>query len=174
MQSGGKGPKWEEHARLGIYLGNSLVHARSVALVLNMETGLASPQFHIEFDNLFETVSKAQVKIHWYKATGFTTSGLNQAEQGPPMPSAYFLPQSQQEQLTDESGSESLMNLESYHSPQGKMGSMTDTRQYAEPNKQDARSKETLEMTETANTSHEETEANTTVNQCKVSVNIAA
>ena len=32
MQSGNKGPKWEERARLGIYLGNSPVHACSVAL----------------------------------------------------------------------------------------------------------------------------------------------
>ena len=90
MQAGGNGPKWEECARLGIYLGNSLVHAGSVALVLNMETGLVSPQFHVEFDDLFKTVSKAQVKIHWHKATGFTTSGLNQMEQEPPMPDAYF------------------------------------------------------------------------------------
>ena len=80
MQSGGKGPKWEEHARLGIYLGNSLVHARSVALVLNTETGLASPEFHMELDDLFETVSKAQVKIHLHTAMGFTMNELNQAE----------------------------------------------------------------------------------------------
>ena len=101
MQTGGKGPKWKERARLGIYLGSSLVHACSVALVLNMETGLASLQFHMEFDDLFETVSKAQVKIHWHKATGFTTNELHQAEQELPMPDAYFLPQfHQEEQLT--------------------------------------------------------------------------
>jgi hypothetical protein len=48
MQSDGKGPKWEERARIGINLGNSPTHARSVALVLNIETGLVSPQFHVK------------------------------------------------------------------------------------------------------------------------------
>ena len=113
---------WEECARLGIYLGNSLVHACSVELVLNMETGLMLLQFLVEFNNLFKTVSKAQVKIHWHKATGFTTNELNQGEQETPMPDTYFLPQSHQEQLADKPGSKDLMNSESYHSPQGKWG----------------------------------------------------
>ena len=59
MQSGIKGLKWEEHARVGIYIGNSLIHVRNVALVLNTETGLTSPQFHVRFDDLFETVKSA-------------------------------------------------------------------------------------------------------------------
>jgi hypothetical protein len=41
MQSNGKSPKWEERARVGINLGTSPLHARTVALVLNIETGLA-------------------------------------------------------------------------------------------------------------------------------------
>jgi hypothetical protein len=45
MQSDGKGPKWEERARIGINLGKSPLHACSVALVLNIETGLVSPSF---------------------------------------------------------------------------------------------------------------------------------
>ena len=57
MQAGIKGPKWEEHARvLGVYLGNSAIHACNIALVLNTETGLASPQFHVQFNDLFKTV----------------------------------------------------------------------------------------------------------------------
>jgi hypothetical protein len=62
MQSNGKGPKWEERARIGINLGNSPLHAQSVALVLNVETGLMSPQFHVKFDDLFETVSSSTSK----------------------------------------------------------------------------------------------------------------
>jgi hypothetical protein len=32
------------------------VHSRSVALVLSLQMGMASPQFHVAFDDLFETV----------------------------------------------------------------------------------------------------------------------
>jgi len=35
--------KWYKRACVGIYLGQSPVHARSVALVLNIQTGLVSP-----------------------------------------------------------------------------------------------------------------------------------
>jgi len=56
MQSDKKGPKWSERARCGIYLGPSPRHARNVALVLSLETGMVSPQFHVTFDPLFETV----------------------------------------------------------------------------------------------------------------------
>ena len=47
--------KWMPRARLGIYLGFSPNHARNVALVLNPITGLVSPQYHVRFDDLFET-----------------------------------------------------------------------------------------------------------------------
>jgi hypothetical protein len=47
--------KWMPRARLGIYLGFSPNHARNVALVLNPVTGLVSPQYHVRFDDLFET-----------------------------------------------------------------------------------------------------------------------
>jgi hypothetical protein len=50
-------PKWHKRARLGVYLGRSPNHAQSVALILNLlATGLVSPQFHLKFDDLFETV----------------------------------------------------------------------------------------------------------------------
>ena len=41
MQAGIKRPKWEECARVGMYLGNSPMHACNIALVLNTETRLA-------------------------------------------------------------------------------------------------------------------------------------
>ena len=45
--------KWDVRARIGINLGLSPRHARSVTLVLNIETGLVSPQFHIKHDEFF-------------------------------------------------------------------------------------------------------------------------
>jgi hypothetical protein len=41
---------------VGVYLGRSPSHFRSVALILDIETGLVSPQFHIKLDPLFQTV----------------------------------------------------------------------------------------------------------------------
>jgi GAG-pre-integrase domain len=55
-QAGFKLSKWVACARIGIYLGISPRHSRSVALVLNPKTGHVSPQFHIRFDDVFKTV----------------------------------------------------------------------------------------------------------------------
>ena len=60
LPSGQGAPKWKEHSWLGVCLGPSPNHTRSIALVLNPRTGHGSPQFHIKFDDFFETVqSKA-------------------------------------------------------------------------------------------------------------------
>ena len=49
---GGQGlPKWSSRSRLGVYLGPSPNHARSVVLILNPRTGHVSPQFHVKFDD---------------------------------------------------------------------------------------------------------------------------
>ena len=67
-------PKWDKRARVGIYLGQSPKHARSVALVLNIKTGLVSPQFHVVFDDMFETVGKRgdSYELGWLTATHFS------------------------------------------------------------------------------------------------------
>ena len=67
-------PKWNKRARVGIYLGQSPKHARSVALVLNIKTGLVSPQFHVVFDDMFETVGKKgnSYELDWLAATHFS------------------------------------------------------------------------------------------------------
>ena len=60
-QSGGIGtPKWEPRSHTGIYVGHSPCHAGSVALVLNLTTGLVSPQYHVIFDDKFVTVPYLQ------------------------------------------------------------------------------------------------------------------
>ena len=58
LQSGECAPKWRQLSRLSVYLRPSPIHARSVALVLNPRMGHVSPQFHIKFDDFFETVQK--------------------------------------------------------------------------------------------------------------------
>lgn len=43
-------PKWDQKSRVGLYLGSSPRHSRRVALVLNLQTGHVSPQFHVLFE----------------------------------------------------------------------------------------------------------------------------
>ncbi len=61
LQDGKKIPKWNPWARLGLFLGFSDIHSSLVPLVLNVETGHISPQFHVIFDDKFETVNSLAV-----------------------------------------------------------------------------------------------------------------
>ncbi|KAG7349703.1 reverse transcriptase RNA-dependent DNA polymerase [Nitzschia inconspicua] len=73
LQDGKKISKWEGRARLGVNLGPSPVHATNVSLVLNLETGHVSPQYHIVHDDTFETLSQMQpVKSNWKRQCHFT------------------------------------------------------------------------------------------------------
>jgi hypothetical protein len=49
-------PKWQRRSRRGVYLGYSRQHSNNVHLVLNLETGRISPQYHLVFDDTFSTV----------------------------------------------------------------------------------------------------------------------
>ena len=51
---------WNKRARLGMYLGSSPRHAKTVSLVLNINNGLVSPQFHIRHDDFFETIDNKE------------------------------------------------------------------------------------------------------------------
>ena len=65
LQSGVIGvPKWDPFSWIGIYLGHSPIHAGSVTLVLNPQTGHVSPQFHAVFDDNFITVP--QMRDHTF------------------------------------------------------------------------------------------------------------
>jgi hypothetical protein len=57
LQDGKKIPKWNPRARLGLFLGFSDLHSSQVPLVMNVETGKISPQFHVIFDDRFQTVN---------------------------------------------------------------------------------------------------------------------
>jgi hypothetical protein len=55
LAAGNSMPRWSPRARLGLNLGPSPFHARNVYLILNLTTGLVSPQYHCRFDDFFET-----------------------------------------------------------------------------------------------------------------------
>ena len=65
-------PKWDARSRAGIYLGQSPIHNRNVALVLNIHTGYVSPQFHVKVDESFRTMLQDKWDVTWLSSTGFT------------------------------------------------------------------------------------------------------
>ena len=71
LQDGKKIPKWDPRARLGMFLGFSPLHSSTVPLVLNLRTGRISPQYHVIFDDKFETVHSVplgeKVSSQWDK-----------------------------------------------------------------------------------------------------------
>ena len=77
LQAGKSVPKWNPRARLGINLGTSPRHASSVSLVLKLDTGLTSPQFHVQYDDFFETVRPStgnpKTFSQWQYISGLTS-----------------------------------------------------------------------------------------------------
>ena len=63
--------KWKQQSELGIYLGTSPVHHINVALILNSQTGLVSPQFNVCFDPEFTTVPDHTERSLWQSLSGF-------------------------------------------------------------------------------------------------------
>lgn len=63
--------KWKSLSKIGLYLGKSRHHARSVALVINLQTGHVSPQFHVTFDPTFETDIDNPPNSRWQIECGF-------------------------------------------------------------------------------------------------------
>ena len=65
--------KWSERAQVGIYVGHSQKHSRSMSLVLSLSTGLCSPQYHVKHDDLFETVKQHKLPASlWQSKCHFT------------------------------------------------------------------------------------------------------
>ncbi len=62
LQDKKKMRKWTDRTRVGINLGYSSRHAHNVSLILNLQTGLVSPQYHCSYDDLFETTTGTQVR----------------------------------------------------------------------------------------------------------------
>ena len=57
ITDGKKLPRWKPRSRRCVYMGQSPMHASTVPLVLDMETGTITPQFHVVFDDWFATVA---------------------------------------------------------------------------------------------------------------------
>jgi hypothetical protein len=71
LAAGNTNPKGSPRACLGLNLGPSPMHARNVYLVLNLSTGLVSPQYHCHYDDLFKTTKYGGTDV-----TMATTSGI--------------------------------------------------------------------------------------------------
>ncbi len=69
LQSGNAGPpKWKSRSCLGLYVGYSLFHASTVALVLKPRADHVSPQFYVVYDENISTLSsmrKCTVPSNW-------------------------------------------------------------------------------------------------------------
>jgi transposase InsO family protein len=62
LQDHKKIKKWSDRTRVGINLGYSSRHALNVSLILILQTGLVYPQFHCQYDDLFETTTGTQAR----------------------------------------------------------------------------------------------------------------
>jgi hypothetical protein len=56
LQDDKKLPKWSPRSSRGQFLGLSTDHSSNIGLILNLRTGYISPQFHVVYDDLFQTV----------------------------------------------------------------------------------------------------------------------
>ncbi len=78
--------KWKSHLRVGMYLGQLPQHARDVSLVLNLEMGLVSPQFHVKLDSNFQTLREKGAHIPtstWQVKCGFVQQPTKAAQRDP-------------------------------------------------------------------------------------------
>ena len=74
LQNGKKIPKWDRRCHVGLYLGNSPRHSRSISNVLNLQTKRFLPQFHVQHDDFFETISsQTTTSAQWKMLAGFKT-----------------------------------------------------------------------------------------------------
>ncbi|CAJ1936825.1 unnamed protein product, partial [Cylindrotheca closterium] len=77
MQQGRRpaGGKWMPRTQVGIYLGPSPQHSRSIALVLNLTTGRVGPEFHVYMDSKFHSVKNStrqeRPEVKWMEAAYF-------------------------------------------------------------------------------------------------------
>jgi len=55
--AGGKLPRWQPRSRRAQFVGVSPMHANTIGLVRNLRTGFITPQYHLVFDDWFETVA---------------------------------------------------------------------------------------------------------------------
>ena len=87
LQAGKKISKWAERTRVGIFLGHSPEHARTVSLVLSLTSGLTSPQFHCKYDETFQTIKSSfgndPPTSKWQRICGFTSIRRSKTDKEP-------------------------------------------------------------------------------------------
>ena len=71
LQEGKPFGKWKQRSRVGVYLGQSPHHNKNVALILDRTSGYVSPQFHVKFDNYFESIMDDTHDSEWKVKAGF-------------------------------------------------------------------------------------------------------
>jgi hypothetical protein len=94
--AGGKIPKWQPRSRRAQYMGVSPVHAENVGVVRNLRTGYLSPQYHLVFDDWFETVysDDSTVPDAWESLCIFDRFELAFEEGStPPLAAEWFTPE---------------------------------------------------------------------------------
>jgi hypothetical protein len=63
LQQGHKIPKWQPREHQTVYLGHSPKHAQTVPIILNLKTGLCSPQYHVVFNDYFTSMKVQQTNV---------------------------------------------------------------------------------------------------------------
>ena len=72
LQNHQKLPRWNSRTRVRVYLGHSPYHATSMGLILSLDTGLISPQFHCTYNDLFHTPKlDNHATSKWQELVGF-------------------------------------------------------------------------------------------------------
>ena len=130
-------PRWSPRARLGLNLGPSPFHARNVYLVLNLSTGLVSPQYHCRFDDLFETVRlngpDVTTTAIWRQLAGFRRAdGTPTAPAPQEFISEVTVPPTQRAETAQDDRVESMQDFESINDVEFPHDAPTDPMQDSE------------------------------------------
>jgi hypothetical protein len=63
MKEGTSPPKWTKRTTQNVYVGHLHHYSKSVPMVWDLKTRLVSPQFHVMFDDNFDTVQAPDPNI---------------------------------------------------------------------------------------------------------------
>ena len=102
LANGRSVPRWKPRSSRSVYVGNSTKQGHSVPLVLSLETGAITSQYHVVFDDWFQTVEAgAESPVNfdhddWYRTFGLTpqqyipneVTDVPQADVTPPAPAS--------------------------------------------------------------------------------------
>jgi hypothetical protein len=92
-----------------------LQHAKTVSLLLSLTTGLVSPQYHVKYDDIFETLVQgaASIKSEWQQLAGF--EGIKVKGKRKAAPEVAVIPHTEHAERTDPSdvpATEEVVNQE--------------------------------------------------------------